>query len=272
MNILFALPGLHRFDRGAEVVFESIAQTIAAAGKHRVTLVGSGERRADRAYDFIHLPAKSRDHFERWPRIPFFRHHFMYEDFTFARGLVNLSAVAEADVTLTCSYPYTNWALRRPRLGKARPPHVFVTQNGDWPAQKQGIEPSFFSCEGLICTNPIYYERNQNLWNSTLIPNGADPAAFHPGPERKAALGLPTNAPVVLMVSALEEGKRVLEAIHAMADVPDAFLVVAGDGHLRDEVDKLASERLPGRFIRRTFNHSMPDVYRSADLFLHTKI
>ena len=75
------------------------------------------------------------------------------------------------------------------------------------------------------------------------------------------------------MVSALEEGKRVLEAMRAMAEVPDAYLVVAGDGHLRDEVDKLAAEMLPGRFFRRTFSHDqMPDVYRSADLFLHTKI
>ena len=175
MKILFALPGLHRFDRGAEVVFESVAQTIAATGKHQVILVGSGEHRADRAYDFICLPARSRDHFERWPRFPFFRHHFMYEDFTFALGLLNLPAVAEADVTLTCSYPYTNWALRRPRFGKARPPHVFVTQNGDWPAQKQGIEPSLFSCEGLICTNPIYYERNRERWNCALKRFGSAP-------------------------------------------------------------------------------------------------
>ncbi|WP_222949897.1 hypothetical protein [Sphingomonas sediminicola] len=56
MRILFALPGLHRFGRGAEVVFESIAQQIAAAGNHQVTLVGSGEVRPGRAYDFVHVP------------------------------------------------------------------------------------------------------------------------------------------------------------------------------------------------------------------------
>ena len=64
MKILFALPGLHRFGRGAEVVFESVAQEIALRGDHQVTLVGSGEARSDRAYEFIHLPAISRDHFE----------------------------------------------------------------------------------------------------------------------------------------------------------------------------------------------------------------
>jgi glycosyltransferase involved in cell wall biosynthesis len=273
MRILFALPGLHRFGRGAEVVFEAVAQHIAACGEHQVTLVGSGRPECDRAYEFIHVPAVSRERFERWPKVPFFRHEFMYEELTFAIGLAMLPEVARADVTMTCSYPYTNWVLRRPRLGKRRPPHVFVTQNGDWPAQQQGPEPRFFSCEGLICTNPLYFQRNRDRWNSTLIPNGVDPTRFRPGPQRKRELGLPTDRPVVLMVSALDPGKRVIEAMHAMAAVPDAHLVIAGDGPLRDEIDRLASEMLPGRFMRGTFRHEqMPDLYRSVDLFLHTKI
>ena len=272
MRLLFALPGLHRFGRGAEVVFESIAQQIAVQGEHEVTLVGSGESRSDCAYQFIHLPAVSREHFEGWPKIPFLRHEFMDEELTFAARLAALPAVGQADVTLTCSYPYVNWALRRPRRGK-RPPHVFVTQNGDWAAQQSGPEPRFFSCEGLICTNPLYFERNREKWPSTLIPNGVDPARFFPGPQSKAELGLPTDRPVVLMVSALETGKRVIEAMHAMADVPCAALIVAGDGPLRDEIDRLAAKILPGRFMRATFKHEqMPDLYRSADLFLHTKI
>jgi glycosyltransferase involved in cell wall biosynthesis len=272
MHILFALPGLHRFDRGAEVVFESVAEQIARQGMHRVTLVGSGQTRPGRSYDFVHVPAVSRERFEHWPKLPFLRHEFMYEELTFAAGLGALRAVIEADVTMTCSYPYTNWALRRPRSG-GRPKHVFVTQNGDWPALGRGLEPLFFSCEGLICTNPLYYERNRERWHSTLIPNGVDPARFRPGPQRKTELGLPVDGPVVLMVSALEPGKRVIEALRAMADVPEAYLMVAGDGPLRDDVDRLAAELLPGRFSRATFRHDqMPDLYRSADLFLHTKI
>src|SRR5438270_5234263 len=115
MKLLFALPGLHRFARGAEVVFESIAQQIAAGGEHQVTVVGSGQARADRAYNFIHVPAVSRERFEHWPKLPFLRNEFMYEELTFAAGLALLPAVNRADVTTTCGYPYTNWALRRPR-------------------------------------------------------------------------------------------------------------------------------------------------------------
>jgi glycosyltransferase involved in cell wall biosynthesis len=273
MHMLFALPGLHRFGRGAEVVFESVAQEIARRGEHQVTLVGSGRPLADRAYDFVHVPAVSRERFETCPKAPFLRHEFMYEELTFAAGLAASGLVGRADVTLTCSYPYTSWALRRPRLLGRRPAHVFVTQNGDWAAHGTTAEARLFNCDGLICTNPVYYQRNRERWNAALIPNGVNPAQYAPGPSRKAELGLPTDRPVVLMVSALEPGKRVLEAMHAMAGVPEAYMIVAGDGPLRDEVDRLAAEKLSGRFRRATFKQAeMADLYRSADLFLHTKI
>ncbi len=273
MHALFALPGLHRIRRGAEVVFENVAQEIAAGGIHKVTIAGSGHPIAGRAYDFLHVPAASRDRFEKWPKLPFLRSEFMYEDLSFAAGMKSKLALDSYDITMTCSYPYTNWALRRRQRGKRRPPHVFVTQNGDWAATGGRGEPRFFSCEGLICTNPLYFERNRDRWRSTLIPNGIDPALFRPGPGARELFGIPADRPVILMVSALEAGKRVLEAMRAVADVPDAFLLIAGDGNLRAEVDRAAADMLPGRFRRATFTHDqMPELYRSADLFLHAKI
>ena len=273
MHLVFALPGLHRVQRGAEVVFESVAQEIARQGRHQVTMLGMGEPLPERAYDFHRVPAVSRSRFEHWPKLPFLRHEFMYEELTFAAALLGNPVLGKADITMTCSYPYTSWALRRARKGGRRTPHVFVTQNGDWPAQRSGPEPRFFWCDGLICTNPVYFERNRTRWRAALIPNGMDPDRFHPGPGDLPGLGLPSDRKIVLMVSALEPGKRVLEASRAMARVPDAFLLVAGDGPLREQVDALAAELLPGRFRRDTFDYRrMPDVYRSADVFLHTKI
>jgi len=197
----------------------------------------------------------------------------MYEELTFAARLATARWWRDADITLTCGYPYTNWALRSHLPGSRRPAHVFVTQNGDWPAHERRRECRFFSCDGLICTNPLFFARNRERWFSTLIPNGFDAARFHPGPADRASLGLPEGRPIVLMASALIPVKRTLEGIRAVARIPDAVLVVAGDGPLRDEVDRLAAELLPGRFLRRTFSHGqMPDVYRSADVFLHTAL
>jgi glycosyltransferase involved in cell wall biosynthesis len=269
MRILFVLPGLLRVARGAEVAFESIAQEIGLAGKDEVVLVGSGDARDGCAYHFRHVPAVPRERFENAPKVPLLRSEYMYEELTFAAALA-LSRWRDADVTVTCSYPYTNWVLRTHLPWRPRPAHVFVTQNGDWPAYSDRSEYRFFSCDGLVCTNPLFFARNRERWRSTLIPNGVDPARFRPGPGDRAAFGLPEDRPVILVVSALVETKRVLEAIKAVARIPDAFLLVAGDGPLRDAVDRLAAEVLPGRFRRGTFpHHRMPDLYRSADVFLH---
>jgi glycosyltransferase involved in cell wall biosynthesis len=273
MRILFALPGLHRVRRGAEVAFESIAQQIALDGKHEVTLMGSGEEIPQRAYRFKQIPMVSRERFERWPKMPFFRNEFMYEELTFAAGLIMERWRGDTDITVTCGYPYTNWALRSHLSGERTPAHVFVTQNGDWPAYQRRAEYRFFRCDGLVCTNPVYLERNRDRWFSTMIPNGIDPNKFYPGPGDRTMLGLPENCPVVLMVCALEGGKRVLEGMRAVAEVPGAFCVIAGDGPLRNDVERLAADLLPGRFLRTTFPHDvMPALYRSADVFLHTAI
>jgi glycosyltransferase involved in cell wall biosynthesis len=255
------------------VVFESIAQELALRGRDDVTLVGAGPETPGRAYRFLRSGAIPRERFERWPSLPLLWEDHLYEELTFAAGLALRGWRSHFDVTVTCAYPYTNWALRSHLPGTRRPSHVFVTQNGDWPAHARRREYRFFSCDGLICTNPEYLARNRERWFCALIPNGFDPARFKPGRVDRAALGLPRDAPVILMASALIPSKRVMEGIRAVAKVPDAFLLVAGDGPLRDAVDRLGAELLPGRFLRRTFPYDqMPDVYRSADAFLHMSL
>jgi len=268
VRILFALAGLHRVDRGAEVAFMSLASQLARQGDE-VTLIGSGQARPGKEYRFIHAPSIRREAFERWPAIPMFRNETGWEEATFVPGLLRVYRPSDFDVTLTCAYPWTNWALRRPVRG-GRPPHVFVTQNGDWPAQSDKAEFRFFGCEGLICTNPEYFERNSERYRSALIPNGVDIARFRPGPPERKSLGLPEQGPIVLMVSALIASKNVDEAVRAVAQLPDATLVVAGDGPLRDEIRGMAEKFIPKRYLQVSVPpEDMPALYRSADAFLH---
>ncbi len=269
MKILFALPGLHRYDRGAEIAFISIATELCKGGDV-VTLVGSGRERPAALYQFLHAGSVRREKFEKFPLMPVLRNEYAYEELTFAPGLLRHFRPSDYDVTITCGYPFTNWILRRRAFGITRPPHVFVTQNGDWPARARNSEYRCFGCEGLVCTNPDFYERNAQRWRCKLIPNGIDCNKFSVGPARRPKLGLPAGGVVVLMVSALIPSKRVEIGIEAVSRSPDAYLVVAGDGPLREQIDAAAKRLLPGRFKRLTVQADcMPGVYRSADVFLH---
>lgn len=268
MRILFALPGLHRYDRGAEVALLAIATELAKQG-HSVTLIGSGTQRASTPYRFLQANSIRREHFERFPKLPPFRNEYAFEELTFLPGLLWNYQRSEYDVTITCSYPFTNWILRCPGLRGLRPPHVFITENGDWPAYARNSEYRLFGCEGLVCTNPDFFERNKARWNCRLIPNGIDIERFTSAANGKN-FDLPDGRLIVLMVSALIPTKRVAAGIEAVSRIPNAYLVVAGDGPLRDEVDAAASKLLPGRFKRVSVSATMmPALYQSADVFLH---
>lgn len=273
LRVAFCLPGLHRVVRGAEVAFESVAQALADSGDYQVTLVGSGPPRPGAPYRFVQARCVPRERFEGFPCLPGFRTESHYEEASFVPRFLRAFSPSDYDVVVTCSYPFVNWAVRLRRLGRKRPLHVFVTQNGDYPLYRKNSEYRFFDCDALVCINPDYYAAHSARWPSRLIPNGVDCSRFSPGPSERERLGLPVGVPLVLMVSALIDSKRVLEGIRAVSQVPGAYLVVAGDGPLRDEVDRLGHKLLGERFQRKALpREDMPALYRSADLFLHMSL
>jgi glycosyltransferase involved in cell wall biosynthesis len=273
VRVLFALPGMHRVTRGAEVALEELAGQIARRPGFEVTVIGSGPDRPEAPYRYRRASCIPRERFERWPRVPYLRDHYAYEELSFAPGLRRAFVPRDFDITVTCGFPYTSWVLRAGSGGARaghRPMHVYVTQNGDWMVHAGNWEYRYFSCDALVCTNPEYFERNRTRFPSALIPNGVDPDRFFPGPAARGSLGLPADAPVVLMVSALTPFKRVLEGIRSVALVPGVHLAIAGDGELRREVQSMGSAMLPGRFSLLTLPRArMPELYRSADVFLH---
>jgi glycosyltransferase involved in cell wall biosynthesis len=273
MRILIALPGIHRYDRGAEIAFIAVAKELAKSGD-KVTLIGSGEIREEAPYQFLRAASVRRERFERFPSLPILRNEYCYEELTFVPPLLFRYRPADYDVTVTCSYPFTNWVLRRPVLSGVRPRHVFVTHNGDWPpySKQAGVRRSefrFFGCDGLICINPDFFERNKRLWNCRLIPNGVDCSRFHPGPDCRQEFGIPQDKLIVLMVSALIPNKRIEFGIDAVSRIADAHLVIAGDGPLRQMITDAAAKLLPGRFTLMSIAPAqMPKLYQSANVFL----
>jgi glycosyltransferase involved in cell wall biosynthesis len=86
-----------------------------------------------------------------------------------------------------------------------------------------------------------------------------------------AEIGQVEDKRVVLMASAMIPSKDVAGGVRAVAQVPDTFLVIAGDGPEREQVATLAQELLPGRhrLLGSVPRERMPALFRSVDVFLH---
>lgn len=106
------------------------------------------------------------------------------------------------------------------------------------------------------------------LQTTTLIPNGVDTDRFTPQGKR---LDFNLSRPIILCVAFLDctAHKRVELAIQATVRIPNASLLICGDGPDRDYFQMLGEQLLSSdRFAVRTFPYEqMPEVYRSVDIF-----
>lgn len=101
-----------------------------------------------------------------------------------------------------------------------------------------------------------------------VIPYGVDPQEFTPV-GKTMIVGLPK--PTILCVAPLERdgNSRIELTIQAVSRLPQASLLICGNGSDRDYFQKLG-DRLLGanRFQINTFAYAqMPQIYRSADVF-----
>jgi glycosyltransferase involved in cell wall biosynthesis len=107
----------------------------------------------------------------------------------------------------------------------------------------------------------------------TAIPNFIDTERFSPGPSNlRQELGIPADAFVVLTAAAIKRHhKRIDHLIHEMANVKDAYLIVAGGWEAdTDELIKEGTALLGTRvrFLVRFPRERMPELYRASDVFV----
>lgn len=106
-----------------------------------------------------------------------------------------------------------------------------------------------------------------------ILPGGVDVSLFNPS---ILPMKLPLNPPIVLSVAALQPYKRIDLVIKAVAKLPEASLVIAGNGILKNEIENLGNKLLPGRFLRLDVDHkNLPSLYTACNVFtlpsMHSK-
>jgi glycosyltransferase involved in cell wall biosynthesis len=117
----------------------------------------------------------------------------------------------------------------------------------------------------------------------TWMPNPVDIAEFRPAEDGEAARwrerhGIPAHASIAIYVGRLSQEKGLKGLLRGFAQalphVPDALLVLVGDGPQRAELESLARELRLGpehvRFTGRVDTQQVPFWLRSSDVFALT--
>jgi glycosyltransferase involved in cell wall biosynthesis len=102
------------------------------------------------------------------------------------------------------------------------------------------------------------------------IPNAVGPA---PKPASRASIeeawGIPPEAPLIVFVGRLAPIKNPALAIRALAEVPDAWLLVIGDGPLRTELEQTGHELgVAGRVVFAGTRFDARELLGAADVLV----
>lgn len=121
--------------------------------------------------------------------------------------------------------------------------------------------------------------KKRKRFNVTVEPlsNGVDLAKFSPGkvPERfYRKYHLSPGRPIILYIGRVDPEKSLSNVVMSFAavldEIPEAMLVIAGDGtdrrHLQDLAESLGIEKSV-RFLGRVMPSDTVELYRAADLF-----
>jgi len=155
-------------------------------------------------------------------------------------------------------------------------PHVDATAGKPWATLLWSrLEHRFVPrCDAVFTVNESIAERLERTYripSPVVVYNVAAPATAGSGRASQGDLGMGSGQPIVLYQGLFHAGRGLETLIEAMTHVPDATLVLIGDGPIRDAVVRMAADRLGNRCQVLPF--TPPDVLRrltgAADVGVH---
>ena len=105
------------------------------------------------------------------------------------------------------------------------------------------------------------------------LPFGVDRKRFSPGADARASFGIPADRKTIGFTASLDHAHRfkgLPELLRATSRIPDAHLLIVGDGDQRRIYEALASQlKISDRchFVGRLPYERLADAYRSMDVF-----
>jgi len=271
MNIAFAHMYTLRNPRGIERFIISVANGLAKKG-HSVTLI-TGRCPQPVTREWIDANVHVREIFhQNWHKLSFVP-GFMKEFLTGDYDIVNLALArgegyAAGLARMLKNFRY-NIVFQYPLEEHEKHFHAFK-KFGTAKHADELIAASHYIARGVEAC----FGRP-----ARTVPNGVDPAAFHPDEERRnemrRILNIPHDAPVIITVAALQGRKGIDKVLRVVGllkkTVPDIHHLICGDGNVKDREALSALVASLGIEPNVRFMGNQKDVsgfYNAADLFV----
>ena len=188
--------------------------------------------------------------------------------------------IHEFDVIQTYLFPAQLFAPLAVMLAESKIPLVLSEQTTHHRRKKRWLHPletwmygryTAIACasEGIATSLKAWVPGASN--KLTVIPNGIDVQAFErANPVLRSSVGINNGNCVLLYVARLEPQKDHANLLRALAQIPDADLVLAGDGSLRTQLE--AQAEMLGVAHRVHFLGRRKDVaelLKMTDIYVH---
>lgn len=171
---------------------------------------------------------------------------------------------AKYDVVLAWGEGYNG------RLEPSGPLRVFLA-HGESLWTRRGLEGSSQAVDHVIAVSERVRARVCDGFPTTTILNGVDSSRLgqtRPADDVRRQLGFSSSDFVIGSVGRLTREKQMDLLIEAVARLPQKFkLLLVGSGRRRDELMRLANERIPGRHAFVAAHDYLGDYYRAMDAF-----
>lgn len=107
-----------------------------------------------------------------------------------------------------------------------------------------------------------------------IIPNGISIERFENAPAfNRASINVSADRPVILFIGRFEKQKDHTTLLRALIQVPDAQLVLVGDGSTRPEIEALAEMLgIADRVFFLGCRQDVPQLIKMADIYVHSSL
>lgn len=256
-RVLLVLTSAQR--RGAEIEGFNLGRRLRSAGFEVQTVAlaaGSGQAALD--VEVLGPSARSPSGWRKLRRLA------RANDVVVAYGSATLPAVALS--TLGSRVPFVYRSIGDPRRwagGRAR------RLRTGWLLRRATKVVALWASAGDDLVRLYRVQRSRVV----IVPNSRDPQTFRPATaqdraDARRALGVPQSITMVALVGALSAEKRPMLAVDAVAQIPGAWLTIAGTGPLVAPVTSRAVAVLPGRHLILGSVDDVRPVLAAADVLV----